>query len=234
MNLRRCFVVCLGGLTACAGPDFESGNAAVCLKSNGGTQVHEAADGAWNMSGRVAEVRTFTQMDESSLNCSSDGTTAIDIVDLDGNKWTLGYGMKNNRGKDAMIDLDVQMDSSVDLLFRQGIGDGVARGFVLRDGAGLVAAMDNGLNGGVLSESDLPGLQIHRGSDVGVNQDDCGKMEGTVIEFEADERTTVVPFGHKTIEIDGKELTAYAIDSYYWSKATCDDEPDLLSWAVFR
>jgi len=224
----------LSTLTACAGPDFESGQASVCLKNEGDTPVHEAADGTWEVSGRVDAVRAFTALDEASLNCGSMGTTAVDIIDFDGNKWTLGFGIQNDRGKDVAFDLDVQEDSSVDLLFRQEVGTSTARGFVLRDGAGLVAAMDNGVADGVLDESDLSGLSVDRGRDIGMAKDDCGKMAGTIIDFEADERTTITPFGQKNIRLDGVQLSAYAIDSYYWSRAKCNDEPSLLSWAVLR
>jgi hypothetical protein len=226
--------VCLSVLGACAGPDFESGDAAVCLGTNGETQISETATASWDVAGQVNDVREFNASDDATMSCGGTATTAVDVVDFSGATWTLGFGIRDAKGKDAQPELDLAIGDSVDLLFRQEVDGGIARGFVLYDGNGLVAAMDDGTDGGALAAGDVENLKVNRGAEVGSTKDDCGKMEGTVISFQADTRTNIAPFDTTTVELNGTRMDAFAIDSYYWSKVKCDDASDRLTWALFR
>jgi len=233
MTQRYAFLTSLALLGACAGPEFESGEAAVCLGSDHPTPISVTAKADWEVTGQITEVRDFDAADGATMNCNSATATAVDVLDMTGTTWTLGYGILDPRGDQALPDLDLDLDDTVNLIVRQS-DDGMSRGFVLYDGNGVVAAMDEGTAGGALEDEDVSGLEVARGVAVGTSKDDCGKMEGTQITFRASERVHASPYSETSVQVDGTELQAFAIDSFYWSKTSCNDVADQLAWAVFR
>jgi hypothetical protein len=220
-------------LGACAGPDFESGEAAVCLGSDSPTPIPVTAKANWEVTGMVTAIRDFDASDSATMSCSSPVATAVDVLDSTGTTWTLGYGIVDAKGDQTLPDLDLDLDTTVNLIVRQST-DGLSRGFVIHDGLGVVAAMDEGVNGGALDPADVDGLSVTRGTAIGFSKDDCGKMEGTQITFDGESTVSSSPFGSTTVDLDGVALQVYAIDAYYWTRSTCDDEIDHLTWAVFR
>jgi hypothetical protein len=233
MNKRPTLLATLVLLGACAGLDFEGGDAAVCLGSDEATPIPITAKAAWEVTGMVTGIRDFDASDSATMSCGSPTSTAVDIVDMTGTTWTVGYGILDSNGKQALPELDLLEDDTVNLIVRQS-EDGLSRGFVIRDGMGLVAAMDEGTGGGALKESDVDGLEVSRGVAIGSSKDDCGKMEGTQISFRGASKVTTSPFGSTMVEVNDAELQAFAIDSFYWTKSSCDDTADQLTWAVFR
>jgi hypothetical protein len=233
MTHRYTFLSALVLLSACAGPEFESGEAAVCLGSDATTPIPVTAKATWEVTGMVTAVRDFDAADEATTNCGSNISSAVDIVDVTGTTWTLGYGILDSKGEHKLPELDLAVDDTVNLTVRQS-DDGMSRGFVIHDGQGIVAAMDEGTAGGALKDDDLDGLEVRRGFAIGTSKDDCGKMEGTQITFKGSGKSTSSPFGSTMVNLEGTELEAFAIDSFYWTDSACDDALDQLTWAIFR
>ena len=233
MTNRHAMLASLVLLGACKGPDFESGDAAVCLGSDEATPIPVTAKANWEVTGMVTGIRDFDASDNATMSCDTPTSTAVDIIDMTGTTWTLGYGILDSKGEQALPELDLELDETVNLIVRQS-DDGLSRGFVIHDGQGVVAAMDEGTAGGALHDSDVDGLEVSRGATIGSSKDDCGKMEGTQIAFKGEQKLTTSPFGSTMVEVDGAELQAFAIDSYFWAKSTCDEAADQLTWAVFR
>jgi len=233
MTQRQALISTLVLLGACAGPEFESGEAAVCLGSDASTPIPVTAKATWEITGIVTAVRDFDAKDSATTNCSSTISTAVDIQDGMGTTWTLGYGILDSKGEHALPELDLLVEETANLVVRQS-DDGQSRGFVIHDGQGIVAAMDEGTAGGALDESDLNGLEVSRGHAIGTSKNDCGDMEGTQITFKGSDTVASSPFGSTTVTLDGVELEAFAIDSFYWTDAECAEPIDQLTWAIFR
>lgn len=223
----------LGMVSACAQTAFEGGEASVCLGSDAATAIPVTAKATWEVTGMVTAVRDFDPTDSTTSNCGSNISTAIDVLDMTGTTWTLGYGILDSQGKQSLPEIDLAIDETVNVIVRQS-ESGLARGFVIRDGSGIIAAVDEGTGGGALTKEDLDGLTISHGYAVGNSTDECGEMEGTQIDFRGSTSAKTSPFGTTTVEIDGMPLEAIAIDSYYWTDSECDDAVGQLTWAIFR
>ena len=233
MNNRYRMLWTVALMGGCASNEFESGEAAVCLGNDEPAPIPVTAKANWEVTGMVDAVRDFDASDSANTNCSSAVSTAVDVVDATGTTWTLGYGILDSKGNQELPQLDLIEGETINLIVRQN-ESGLSRGFVIHDGQGVVAAMDEGIAGGALNEDDVNGLIVARGLPIGTSKDDCGKMEGTQIAFEGTSKVTTSPFNSTYVEIDDTELQAFAIDSFYWTKTSCTDAEDKLAWAVFR
>jgi len=234
--MRNIAIISLISLGACAPEtNIRSGEIALCLTNDSVTTLNPSATASWDGTGTV---RSITELDGSSipgLDCAEDGAYAIDIEESTGTVWTLAYGITDHTGAQVAPSLDLMEGDMVNFIFRQKQNQpDPARGFVVIDGTGLVAALDNGLSGGALENSDIDGLRVHRGLAIGDNKEECGLRSGTQIEFRGSSTVAVEPFNSDTIDIGASDFEVFAISAYFWSKANCDENVDELSWAIFR
>jgi len=234
--MRNIAIISLISLGACAPEaNIRSGEIALCLTNNSSTTLNPSATATWDATGTV---RSITELDGSSvpgLDCAEDAAYAFDIEESTGTVWTLAYGITDHTGTQMAPSLDLVEGDMVNFIFRQHQNQpDPARGFVVVDGSGLVAAVDNGLSGGALENSDIDGLKVHRGLAIGDNKEECGLRSGTQIEFRGSNTVAIEPFSSGTINIGSSNFEVFAISAYFWSKADCDENVDELSWAIFR
>jgi hypothetical protein len=222
-------------LAACKpAADIRSGELAMCLTNDGGTAVHSTATASWDVTGTVRNVTELDGSANAMLDCAEDAAYSVDIQKTDGTTWTIAYGIIDQAGTQAAPMLDLSEGDTVNLLFRQIENETPARGLVLIDGEGLVAAMDNGISGGALDADAVEGLMVRRGLDVGQNKEDCGKRAGSQIEFLTGATVSLEPFTVSKVQLEQNTFDVYAISAFYWNKAQCAESVDELAWAVFR
>ena len=234
--MRNIAIFSFISLGACAPEaNIRSGEIALCLTNNAGATLNSTATASWSETGTV---RGITELDGSSvpgLDCAENAAYAIDIEESTGTVWTLAYGITDHDGTQVAPVLDLIEGDMVNFVFRQLQNQpDPARGFVVIDGSGLVAAIDNGLAGGALEKEDIDGLYVHRGLAIGDNKEECGLRSGTQIEFRGSSTVAIEPFSSGTVNIGASDFEVFAISAYFWSKANCDENVDELSWAIFR
>jgi len=222
-------------LTGCkSATDIRSGELVMCLANDGGTPIHATATASWDVTGSVKNLSELDGSAHPMLDCAEDAAYALDIQETDGTTWTVAYGIIDQDGSQAAPVLDLTQGETVNLLFRQVENSPAARGMVIVDGQGLVAAMDNGISGGALESDAVEGLMVRRGLDIGANKEDCGKRAGSQIEFLTGATVTLEPYTVSKVEFEQETFDVYAISAFYWAKAQCDESVDELAWAVFR
>ena len=215
--------------------DIRSGEVALCIANNSGSLLNPSATAEWSNIGTVTAINELDGSAIPGLDCSERASHSINIEELDGTVWTLAYGITDQQGDHVAPALDLTMGDTVNFMFRQKQTTGLAaRGFVVVDGSGLVAAVDNGIFGGALSRGDVEGLNVNRGLDVGDNKEDCGLRSGSLIEFHGDRSVSIEPFSSSSLQIGEASFEAYAVSAFFWSKGSCDENADEFSWAIFR
>ena len=234
--MRNIATISLISLAACAPQThIRSGEIALCLANDSATILNPSATASWDATGRI---RSITELDGTSvpgLDCAEDSAYAIDIEESNGTVWTLAYGITDHAGDQVAPSLDLIEGDTVNFIFQQKQNQpDPARGFVVIDGSGLVAAIDNGLSGGALDNSAIDGLNVNRGLLIGDNKEECGLRSGTQIEFRGSSTVAIEPFSTGTVNIGASNFEVFAISAYFWSKANCDENVDELSWAIFR
>lgn len=234
--MRNIAILSLISLGACAPEaDIRSGEIALCLTNDSAGSLNRTATASWDATGTVIGVTELDGSAIAGLDCSKDAAYAVEIQESTGAVWTLAYGITDHTGTQVAPPMDLVDGDMVNFIFRQHQDQpDPARGFVVIDGSGLVAAIDNGLSGGVLEDSDTEGLRVHRGLAVGDNKEDCGLRSGTQIEFRGSSTVAIEPFSSSSINIGSFDFEVFAISAYFWSKANCDENVDELSWAIFR
>ena len=234
--MRNIATISLIGLGACAPQaNIRSGEIALCIANDSGTTLNPSATASWDATGRV---QSITELDGNSvpgLDCAENSAYAIDIEESTGTVWTLAYGITDHAGDQVAPSLDLMEGDTVNVIFQQTQNQpDPARGFVVIDGSGLVAAIDNGLSGGALDNAAIDGLNVNRGLAIGDNKEECGLRSGTQIEFRGSTTVAIEPFSTATVNIGASNFEVFAISAYFWSKANCDENIDELSWAIFR
>ena len=214
--------------------DIRSGELAMCITNDGGTAVHQSATASWDVTGTVTNVSDSDGADNPMLDCADDAGYFIDVQKTDGTIWTVAYGILDQNGDQTAPAPDLTVGETINLMFRQIEHSPPARGMVIIDGQGLVLAMDNGIGEGALDSEDIDGLSVRRGPEVGLNKDDCGKLAGSQIEFRTGATVSLQPFNISTVQMEDRVFDVYAISSFYWAKATCEESVDEMAWAVFR
>ena len=234
--MRHSFLFPLALCIACAPEtDIRSGEVALCLANNSGTMLNQTATAQWSNIGTVVSVNELDGSAVPGLDCAENAAHSVEIEELDGTVWTLAYGVTDQTGAHVAPPLDITVGDTVNFLFRQKQAPNTpARGFVVVDGNGLVAALDNGISGGALKQEDIDGLSVNRGLDVGDNKEDCGMRSGSLIQFQGNETVSIEPFSTSTVTIGSASFQAYAVSAYYWTKGSCDENTDEFSWAIFR
>jgi hypothetical protein len=234
--MRSSIAIPLVLATACAPEtDIRSGEVALCLANNSGTVLNPSATAEWSNIGTVTAINELDGSTIPGLDCSGSASHAINIEELDGTSWTLAYGITNQEGDHVAPALDLTLGDTVNFMFRQKQTPGTAaRGFVVVDGSGLVAAVDNGIFGGALTPGDVEGLNVNRGIDVGDNKEECGLRSGSLIEFSGNTTVSIEPFSSSTLQIGESSFEAYAVSAFFWTKGSCDENTDEFSWAIFR
>lgn len=215
--------------------DIRSGEVSLCLTNNSGTMLNQTATAHWSGIGTITSTSELDGSALPGLDCAEDAAYAVEIEEIDGTVWTLAYGVTDQTGAQVAPMLDITNGDTVNFLFRQKQASNIpARGFVVVDGDGLVAAIDNGISGGALKQEDIDGLSVNRGLDVGDNKEDCGMRSGSLIQFQGNETIAIEPFSSSTLTIGSASFEAYAVSAYYWTKDSCDENTDEFSWAIFR
>lgn len=232
--MRTFLIFPMTALLGCKTTSFDAGEATLCLTHDGGQGIHGNADATWDVTGIVTDVRELDGEEIPGLDCGAEASTAVDIQETSGRTWTMAFGILDEMGEDATPPIDLSINDTINFMFRQKSGIVTSRGMLIRDGNGLVAAMDEGIGGGALENGDVEGLEVTRGLDVGESKEDCGKRAGTQITFEGSQSISLRPFSQSTLELDGGSYEVTSISSYYWAKTRCDDATDQLAWALFR
>ena len=233
--MRPITTVCLLTLAACKpAENIRSGELVMCLANDAGTAIHASASAVWDVTGSVTAITEVNDDANPMLDCADDAGYTIDIQETDGTTWTIAYGILDQQGHQTAPAPDVLVGETVNLHFQQVEHTPPARGVVLVDGDGLVLAMDNGFGTGALENDTIDGLMVRRGLDTSHDKDECGKRSGTQIEFRTGETISLEPYTVSTVNMGSQSFDVYAISAFYWSKATCDDSADEMSWAVFR
>jgi len=222
-------------LTACKpAADIRSGELVMCLTNDGGAAVHSSATATWDVTGSVQNIAEGNGTANPMLDCADDAAYVIDIRESDGTTWSVAYGIIDQTGAQAAPAPDLTTGDTINLMFQQVESLPPARGLVIIDGQGLVLAMDNGIAGGALDSDAIEGLMVRRGLDIGENKEDCGKRAGSQIEFRTGSTVSLEPFTVSKVQLNQDTFEVYAISSFYWPKAECDESIDEMAWAVFR
>ncbi len=221
-------------LTACSTTTFDAGDVSMCLSNDTTSGIHQTAASSWDITGMVTDVQSLDGTEIPGLDCSAEASVAVNITETNGTTWTVAFGITDPHGEDATPELDLNMNDTVNLFFQQEAGVITNRGMMIVDGDGLVAALDEGIDGGALENQNVLGFDVLRGVEVGADKDECGRRSGTQITFEGTESLTPKPFDHGSMEVEGVDYQIQAISSYYWSKSRCEELTDQLAWSVFR
>lgn len=164
--------------------------------------------------------------------CREPYTTAVEIVDDEGESWFLGWTLTDATDTDVTPPFDLFEGQPVQLEHRWLGGFSVMTGFVLQDDAGLVAAVD--VNG-MLEEGDVPGLEVGVGEVSARVRGLCGRVEEHVLVFDGDDTVAVEPFGVAPLTVGGEQLTAVAVAaSWIVGPTDCLDASGARAWAVYR
>ncbi len=177
--------------------------------------------------------------DMNLADCLDGPSTVVEIEDADGEVWSLGWSIADDRGQDLTPVLSLEAGSEVDLLFRWKMVWGTTAGFVLSDAEGLVASGDEGAWGSALSADDLMGFEVERGANIVSREEtQCQPIEGYTVDFVSLARTTsLLPVNSGPFEIDGQMFEAMAIDAMdYGESRSCSvsDRTNVTAWAVYR
>ena len=221
-------------LAACDTTNFDAGDVAVCLSNDSTSGIHQTAESSWDVTGMVTDVRELDGSEIPGLDCTDKASVAVDITETNGTTWTVAFGITDPLGENATPDLDLSLNDTVNLFFQQDSGVITNRGMMIVDGDGLVAALDEGINGGALDDQDVLGFDVLRGVEVGATKEECGRRSGPQITFEGSESLTLKPFDQASMRVEDVDYQLQAISSYYWSKSRCDELTDQLAWSIFR
>ena len=230
-NISLAFLALLGCKPAA---DIRSGELVMCLTNDGGAAVHPSASATWDVTGSVEQINELDGEANPMLDCAEDAAYSIDIRENDGTTWTVAYGITDQTGDQAAPAPDLTTGDTINMMFQQVENLPPARGLVIVDGQGLVLAMDNGIAGGALAADAVEGLMVRRGLEIGQNKEDCGKRAGSQIEFRTGTTVSLEPYTVSKVELKQETFEVYAISSFYWPKAECDESVDEMAWAVFR
>lgn len=216
-------------------PDVSQGYAAACLTGPWEPEVLWDTQVVPLNGVTVVEDRAGAPQNEPIWFCDERVDRTLVVRDGDGATWELGYAIEDGDGESVTPALDVVVDQSVDLLFREVVSFGDAQGFVLTDAGGVVAALDVGAFGHGLFPEDFTRAQITSGEIFARRHDDCGTLLFREMTFHSQDVITVEPYTSSPFHIDNRAFTAWAIANTEWGDdVRCTDLAGLWMWGITR
>ena len=212
------------------GREVQTAEPVLCLAPPSAAAPPEAGS-AWSVAG-YATGSTGADGGAFADGVRCERATRILTVSDDRGDWRVGYGWSVD-GLDVTPAIALAPGDPVDLLFRASDG---AAGLVLRSRGHLIAAIEVGVGGPALDDGDLPALVIGEGPVVGSETDACGRKVSREVRFVVDgaDTASLEPVDDAAITFEGAPITAWALASWGWQDATCDQVEGELSWALWR
>lgn len=162
-------------------------------------------------------------------------TRVLSLQDGDGALWHVAWGWGEG-GFDRTLPTVLGPEDPVHLVFRWVDDVNDAAGFAISDEADrIIAAVEIGLWGPALEPGDVPDLTVRDGLVTGTEVVDCGTKEARQLLFDGGfDEVTLEAVDRAPLNVGGEETEVWALASFGWRDATCDDTEGERSWAVFR
>lgn len=222
--------------------DFDSflGTSVVCLGTTAELSSLERAAGLFQVEGEVLDT-DFSSVEadfDNVVPCWTEPSTALRVLDEDGEVWTVGFGWLAGDGYDITPWPSVGVEQPVALRVRADRAAGSqAAGMVLSQGGRLVYALESGRGGQGLQSGDIPGLEFQTLGAVGTYSTDCGERATLSQQFTVNGRDTVMFAGEDTgLQVGNESMTTCSIDAWELVDGGCEDEDITTesSWVMFR
>ncbi|MCB9759529.1 MAG: hypothetical protein H6739_06785 [Alphaproteobacteria bacterium] len=218
------------------------GTSVVCLGSDAPVSDAQKAEGLYQVEGRIRETRSIDLVDDPDFDnlvpCWTEPGQIFQVVDDEGNTWTVGYSWIAADGWDSTPWVYTWDSDRVELLVRADTTQGSeAAGFAVLEEGELLYVMESGRNGRGLVDGDVDGLSFGNGDVIATTSDDCGDRAALTQEFVSpDDSLTLYPGEDQGMEVEGTYMTTCSIDS--WERADeggCDDPlVNESSFVMFR
>ena len=216
-------------------PTPERGSVVACL---GGPDVVTGEDGSFD----ITIEGVVTEQWAAGYNlapCSSWAGLAVQIEDDNGDIWSLGMGVLDEKGGWIETPRLAPVGREVAFTYRYRHPWGDVSGFSLSDVDGLIAAVEEGSWGGALRPEDVPGLDVRRGREVTSQEEtECAPLLGYDIIFAGDTKRVLPPVSSGQITIDGREYVAHALAAHEDGEAAegcaLPETPGIFAWAITR
>jgi hypothetical protein len=164
------------------------------------------------------------------IPCHHDPDRHIDIADGNGEVWRLLYSTGKVPVRQASLPSGSRLHLRVDA--RWGFAKGA--GFMLRDDAGPILAVEEGAFGpGPLPDHQRP-IAVSRGEIYDVQPDKCGDRVRHWLQLDADQRQRAAPGRAIPLTIGGARYGFVNLASDGWRNPRCADLLDRTSWILWR
>jgi len=235
MNMtKRAILIAIPALTGCGDSastetPISTGTLTICEAGDGSSLDDEfGEDMTLDISGTVIAINS------DAVECSR----SITVENADGDSWTVGLSVTDDQGEDVLLDIDLELDDTVELVYRSRLVWGEVKGFTISDSEGLVLAVEEGTWGGALEPELLEGFSTSRNDELlATEREECMVRKSYAMEFEGDESLTLQPYEEDFLFVNSQQMRAVAVASVVpgpGKSCTTSDTTDIHSWLLSR
>lgn len=226
------------GLTACgeSSDTFSAGTIRVCFEQpEDGSDHPDFQDFQDVVDGTIVFDKAVGDTDDAVFAATCrERISRVLQVDVDGQRWNVGYGASDPDGQDITPDVSFAPGQPVTLALLRSISWGAYYTFSARTDDATFLAMTDGRSQ-LLAPEYMEGLTVEVGEQRGgSDQVECGKRVGHELIFQATTRTTLVGGERGSIELESGPARVMNVGAWDYEDIQCTDTWGPNAWMAWR